>query len=130
MSGDQASVVTDVSEPYIDELHTALPAGPRGSYRMHRPERSWPHPPAPAAIELAAPPTPPEGRTGLMTALLPALGSLAMVGFAFVVHSLIYLISIGAMVVVMVGAGLLTTVSQRRAPSRDRIMLLGIWNRT
>jgi DNA segregation ATPase FtsK/SpoIIIE, S-DNA-T family len=122
VSGDQVSNVTDV-EPYIDELHSALPAEPRGYYRVHRPERSWPHPPAPAAIELAAPPTPPEGRTGLMTALLPALGSLAMVGFAFVVHSLVYLISIGAMIVVMVGAGLLTTVSQRRRGARR-------WDRT
>lgn len=39
-----------------------------------------------------------------MTSLLPLLGSVAMVGFAFLIHSLVYLIVIGTMVLAMVGA--------------------------
>jgi S-DNA-T family DNA segregation ATPase FtsK/SpoIIIE len=52
-------------------------------------------------------------------ALLPALGSLAMIGLAFVVHSVIYLIVTGVMIVAMVGAGLATSLAQRRAASRQ-----------
>jgi S-DNA-T family DNA segregation ATPase FtsK/SpoIIIE len=95
----------------------------RESGRIHRPERVWPHPPESTPIELAAPPGQPEERASRWTALLPALGSLAMVGFAFLVHSLVYLVVIGGMVVAMVGAGLATTISQRRASARR-------WGRT
>jgi S-DNA-T family DNA segregation ATPase FtsK/SpoIIIE len=56
-------------------------------------------------------------------ALLPALGSLAIIGLAFVVHSVIYLVVTGVMIVAMVGAGLATSVAQRRAATRQ-------WGRT
>jgi S-DNA-T family DNA segregation ATPase FtsK/SpoIIIE len=88
------------------------------SFRLHRPERSWPHPPQPAPIGLAAPPSPPDGGTSRWTSLLPLLGSVAMVGFAFLIHSLVYLIVIGAMVLAMVSAGLVTSVTQRRSRAR------------
>jgi S-DNA-T family DNA segregation ATPase FtsK/SpoIIIE len=89
-----------------------------GIFRIHRPERSWPHPPAPEAIELVAPPSPPDGGGSMITSLLPLLGSVAMVGFAFLIRSLVYLIVIGAMVLAMVGAGLATNMTQRRTRAR------------
>ncbi len=111
-------------EELITEV-TAAPGERRGAperwpgwLRIHRPERSWPHPPGPGGIELTAPPSPPDEASSRMTALLPALGSLAMVGFAFLIHNLVYLVVIGGMVVVMVGAGLATTMSQRRRRAR------------
>ncbi len=97
---------------------TDSPVGWPGTFRIHRPERSWPHPPAPAPIELVSPPTPPDGGGGLITSLLPLLGSVAMVGFAFLIHSIVYLIVIGGMVLGMVGAGLATNMMQRRGRSR------------
>jgi S-DNA-T family DNA segregation ATPase FtsK/SpoIIIE len=96
-------------------------AGPPGrpeELRIHRPSRAWPHPPLPAPIELAAPPSEPDGGGGMWTALLPVLGSLSIVAFAFLVHSLLYLIVLGSMVLAMVGAGLATTLVQRRGRSR------------
>ncbi|MGN6791647.1 MAG: type VII secretion protein EccCa, partial [Streptosporangiaceae bacterium] len=90
---------------------------------MHRPERAWPHAPEPAPIELLAAPVPPDAGTGRMASLLPMLGSLAMVGLAFLIHSLIYLVVIGGMVLAMVGGGLATTISQRRKAARR-------WTRT
>jgi DNA segregation ATPase FtsK/SpoIIIE, S-DNA-T family len=85
---------------------------------MHRPERSWPHPPEPAPIELVSPPCPPDGGGSMITSVLPLLGSVAMVGFAFLIHSLVYLIVIGVMVLAMVGGGLATTMTQRRGRAR------------
>ena len=69
-------------------------------------------------IELIAPPSPPDGGTGRMTSLLPMLGSLAMVGLAFLIHSLIYLVVIGAMVLAMVGGGLAASMAQRRTRAK------------
>jgi type VII secretion protein EccCa/type VII secretion protein EccCb len=94
-----------------------MAAGPAWS-RLHRPERAWPHPPGPAPIELIAPPTEGDDGNSRMAALLPAVGSLAMIGFAFLVKNLVYLVVIGAMVVAMVGAGLFTSMSQRRRRAR------------
>jgi DNA segregation ATPase FtsK/SpoIIIE, S-DNA-T family len=89
-----------------------------GAFRIHRPERSWPHPPEPESIDLVSPPSPPEGGGSVITSLLPLLGSVAMVGFAFLIHSLVYLIVIGGMVLAMVGAGLATNMTQRRGRAR------------
>jgi DNA segregation ATPase FtsK/SpoIIIE, S-DNA-T family len=50
--------------------------------------------------------------------LLPVVGSLAMVGFAFVVRSLVYLIVIGLMVVSMVGATLGAQMAGNREEKR------------
>jgi S-DNA-T family DNA segregation ATPase FtsK/SpoIIIE len=60
---------------------------------------------------------------GTMASLLPMLGSLAVVGLAFFIHSLVYLVIIGGMVLAMVGGGLATTISQRRSRARR-------WTRT
>jgi S-DNA-T family DNA segregation ATPase FtsK/SpoIIIE len=54
----------------------------------------------------------------VLTSLLPLLGSVAMVGFAFLIHSILYLIVIGTMVLAMVGAGLATNMTQRRGRAR------------
>ena len=96
----------------------AVAPGRAEELRIHRPARAWPHPPPPAPIELAPPPSEPDGGGGMWTALLPVLGSLSMVAFAFLVHSLIYLIVLGSMVLAMVGAGLATSLVQRRGRSR------------
>ncbi|HEY1618042.1 MAG TPA: type VII secretion protein EccCa, partial [Streptosporangiaceae bacterium] len=60
----------------------------------------------------------PDDAAGKLASLVPALGSLAMVGFVFLVHSLAYLIVIGVMVAAMVGGGLAVTISQRRRKAR------------
>lgn len=65
-----------------------------------------------------APPSPPDGGTGRLTSLMPMLGSLAMVGLAFLIHSLIYLVVIGAMVLAMVGGGLAASMAQRRGRAK------------
>jgi S-DNA-T family DNA segregation ATPase FtsK/SpoIIIE len=113
-----------VAEELMTEV-TAAPGARDGSaghwpahFSIHRPERSWPHPPEPAAIDLVAPPSQPDDGTGRWTSALPLLGSLAMVGFAFLIHNLVYLVVIGVMVLAMVGAGLAASISQRRRRTR------------
>jgi ESX secretion system protein EccC len=119
------------AEEIVSSRHEAS-AGPRYAdiaapsadcFRVHRPERAWPHGPQPAPIELIAPPAQPEGGTSRMASLLPMLGGLAMVGLAFVIHSLVYLVVIGGMVLAMVGGGLTATISQRRSRTKR-------WTRT
>jgi DNA segregation ATPase FtsK/SpoIIIE, S-DNA-T family len=90
-----------------------------GKFRIHRPERSWPHPPEPVPLELVAPPSKPDEATGKWTSMLPLLGSLAMVGFAFLIRNLIYLVVVGAMVLAMVGAGVAASLSQRRRRAKS-----------
>ena len=62
--------------------------------------------------------------------LLPVMGSLAMVGFAFVVHSLLYLVVIALMVVSMVGATLGAQMAgncdERRRWARGKARYLGL----
>jgi DNA segregation ATPase FtsK/SpoIIIE, S-DNA-T family len=58
-----------------------------------------------------------------MASLLPVFGSLAMVGFAFLIHSVVYLIVIASTVLAMVGAGLAASMAQRRSRARR-------WDRT
>jgi S-DNA-T family DNA segregation ATPase FtsK/SpoIIIE len=111
-----------VAEALIPERAAGPGNGP-GRVRLHRPERSWPHPPAAGPIELTAPPSPPDDGSGAWTSALPVLGSLAMVGFAFLIHNLVYLIVISAMIMAMVGAGLAASLSQRRRRRRR-------WERT
>ncbi len=90
-----------------------------GGLRFHRPARAWPLsveagpillPPVPAARQGAG--------AGRWQMLLPVVGSLAMVGFAFVVRSLLYLIVIGLMVVSMVGATLGAQMAGNREEKR------------
>ncbi len=58
-----------------------------------------------------------------MTSLLPMLGSLALVGLAFLIHSLVHLVVIGGMVLAVVGGGLAASISQRRSRAKR-------WTRT
>jgi DNA segregation ATPase FtsK/SpoIIIE, S-DNA-T family len=90
----------------------------------HRPERTWPVRPPAGPIILAAPPVAPEPEPGgAWMTLLPLLGSLGIVAFAFVVRSVIYLVVAALMVVAMVGGTLGMRVIQRRRDSerRDRL---------
>lgn len=88
-------------------------------YGLHRPERLWPVSPEPGPIQLEAPPAnTAKAAGGALSTLLPLVGSLSMIAFAFIIHSLIYLIVIGVMVVAMVGAGLGTQLTQVRAQRR------------
>ena len=87
-----------------------------GGLRFHRPARAWPLPVEPGSAVL--PPVPAARQSaggGRWQMLLPVMGSVAMVGFAFVVHSLLYLVVIGLMVVSMVGA----TLGAQMAGNRD-----------
>jgi DNA segregation ATPase FtsK/SpoIIIE, S-DNA-T family len=75
-------------------------------------------------IVLAAPPAAPEPEAGgAWTTLLPLLGSLGIVAFAFVVRSVAYLVVAALMVAAMVGGSLGMRVVQRRreAERRDRL---------
>jgi DNA segregation ATPase FtsK/SpoIIIE, S-DNA-T family len=87
----------------------------------HRPQRLWPVPPPSTPIRLASPPQAPgDDGNGLLQVLLPMIGTLSVVAFAFVVKSKIYLIVSGFMVVAMIGGSLLTRVSQSRRSRRQR----------
>jgi S-DNA-T family DNA segregation ATPase FtsK/SpoIIIE len=91
---------------------------------VHRPERSWPIRPPEGPIVLAAPPVAPEPESGgAWMTLLPLLGSLGIVAFAFVVRSVLYLVVATLMVVAMVGGTLGMRVVQRRrdAERQDRL---------
>ena len=73
------------------------------------------------AVPIVLPPVPAArqgGTGGRWQMLLPVVGSLAMVGFAFVVRSLVYLIVIGLMVVSMVGATLGAQMAGNREEKR------------
>lgn len=103
------------------------PCGPpaaalRRSHRageVHRPERSWPRVPAPGPVQLSPPPTAPDrGQGGLLAVLAPLVGSLSMVAFVFVVHSLAYLVMVGVMVLATAGGSLATPLVQRRRARR------------
>ncbi|MBJ7610078.1 MAG: type VII secretion protein EccCa [Candidatus Dormibacteraeota bacterium] len=87
--------------------------------QLHRPARVWPVGPPDTPIGLAAPPTPPEAEEGgAWMSLLPMVGSLSIIAFAFVVRSLVYIIVIAAMVLAMVAASLGTRVVQTRSRAR------------
>jgi DNA segregation ATPase FtsK/SpoIIIE, S-DNA-T family len=88
--------------------------------QFHRPSRLWPARLDGGPIALAPPPTPPDDGLGnkWTTTLLPAIGSLSMIAFAFIVRSLLYLVVIGFIVVAMVGAGLATAFLQGRTGKR------------
>ena len=90
-----------------------------GGLSFHRPARAWPL--SVEAAPILLPPVPAArqgGSGGRWQMLLPVLGSLAMVGFAFVVRSLLYLIVIGLMVVSMVGATLGAQLAGNREEKR------------
>ncbi len=90
-----------------------------GGLRYHRPARAWPL--SVEAVPIVLPPVPAArqgGTGGRWQMLLPVLGSLAMVGFAFVVRSLVYLVVIGLMVVSMVGATLGAQIAGNREEKR------------
>ena len=91
---------------------------------VHRPERTWPVRPPHGPIVLAAPPVAPEPESGgAWMTLLPLLGSLGIVAFAFVVRSAVYLVVATLMVVAIVGGSIAMRVVQRRRETerRDRL---------
>ncbi|MBO0693511.1 MAG: hypothetical protein J2P58_11485, partial [Acidimicrobiaceae bacterium] len=91
-----------------------------GQWAFHRPARTWPVASTGGPIVLPAPPVPPAGASGRRwTQLLPMVGAVAMVGFVFVARSLVYLLVIGAMVVSMVAATLVTQLVAGRDQRRQ-----------
>jgi len=96
----------------------------RDGWPVHRPERTWPVLPPGGPIVLAAPPIAPEPDAGgAWLTLVPLLGSLGIVAFAFVVRSVVYLIVAALMVVAMVGGTVGARAGQRRreAARRERV---------
>jgi S-DNA-T family DNA segregation ATPase FtsK/SpoIIIE len=88
---------------------------------VHRPERTWPVRPPEGPVVLAAPPVTPEPESGgVWTTLLPVLGSLGIVAFAFVIRSVLYLVVATLMVVAMVGGTVGMRVVQRRRETERR----------
>lgn len=87
---------------------------------FHRPVRAWPLMVEPASIVLPPVPAGAAGPRRRWAQLLPMVGSLAMVGFALIVHSLLYFVVIVVMVVGMVGATLATQVVTARDERRGR----------
>jgi S-DNA-T family DNA segregation ATPase FtsK/SpoIIIE len=97
------------------------PGGAPGVLAFHRPARSFPEPVAGEPVVVAAPPTldPPPGRAALQ-ALLPLVGSLGVVGFAFVYRNPAFLAVAGGIVVLSVALGLAVHAGQRRGALRKR----------
>lgn len=92
-----------------------MKAGASEGRLLHRPERTWPVPPRSEAIKLAAPPAAPDPNTGgAWQAMLPMLGSMGIIAFAFVAHSVIFIVVAAFMVLAMMGAGLGSRMVQRR----------------
>jgi len=93
----------------------------RGETRrpLPRPPRTWPPPLRQEAIVLAAPPDAEEpDRGGLLAALLPALSGLGILAWAVTGGPRVLLWLGVAMVVLMLGAGLLMRRTSRRANAR------------
>src|SRR4051794_25246223 len=80
----------------------------------HRPERLFPAPLDREPVVVAGPPLVPEGRRGLLLQLaLPLVGTLSMVGFAFIVRNTLFL-------VVGVGVALLSVVAMAMLAVQQR----------
>ena len=90
-----------------------------GGRVWHRPVRSWPVAVTRAPVQLPVPPRLSD-RSSMSTwqMLLPMVGALSIVGFAFVAKSKVYLVVAGVLVVVMLGATVGMRVGQRRSNRR------------
>src|SRR4051812_46366123 len=87
----------------------------------HRPERSFPAPLETEPVVLAGPPLVPEGRRGLLLQLaLPLVGTLSMVGFAFIVRNTLFLVVGVGVALLSVVAMAMLAVQQRREERRRR----------
>lgn len=108
------------AEPNARPAHDEAGAGQSvdPGVAVYRPARVWPAETARGPIEVAEPPSLSEDPTGRLMALLPLLGAVSMIVFAFLIKSVVYLVVTGVMVVAMVGASLGTTISQRRGARR------------
>ncbi len=95
--------------------------GAPGAVPFHRPARAFPEPVAGEPVVVAAPPTldPPSARAFLQV-LLPLVGSLGMVGFAFVYRNPLFLAVAGGIVVLSVVLAVAMQVGQRRGAQRKR----------
>jgi S-DNA-T family DNA segregation ATPase FtsK/SpoIIIE len=90
-----------------------------GGLPWHRPVRAWPLLPAEQPIRVPALPTPPDnGQGGAWQTLLPLVGSLSILAFAFIVRSVVYLVVALVLVMAMGGVTIGSRVAQRRAARR------------
>jgi S-DNA-T family DNA segregation ATPase FtsK/SpoIIIE len=103
-------------------------ASERDTWLIHRPERVWPTTPRPGVISVAAVPEevdPDAG--GKLTAILPMLGSLGIVAFAFVAKSVVYLIVASVMVVAILAGTLGAKLAQDRRRRRQQARARAAW---
>jgi ESX secretion system protein EccC len=96
---------------------TATPAA-RGSF--HRPPRSFPPAIPDRPIVIAQPPQLSGRGAGLLQMLMPALGTLGIVAFAFIVPNKLFLIVAGAFVAISLVSVLASYWAQRRSGKRSR----------
>jgi DNA segregation ATPase FtsK/SpoIIIE, S-DNA-T family len=90
-----------------------------GGRAWHRQVRAWPVRVPAQPVRLAPPPSRPDPNAGSMWQMaLPMVGSLSIVGFAFVAKSKVYLVIAAVLVVVMVGATVGMRLGQRRISSK------------
>lgn len=88
---------------------------------LHRPERTWPAAPRSEPIKLAAPPEAPEpDKGGALHALLPLMGSMGIIAFAFVIGRPIFIVVAAFMIVAMLGGSLASRRMQRRKSEQRR----------
>jgi S-DNA-T family DNA segregation ATPase FtsK/SpoIIIE len=94
----------------------------RDAWLVHRPARTWPVPLRAEPHRLPrAPELPdPDGGTSAWTTMLPLVGSLGIVAFAFVVRSVVYLVVAAIMVIALVGGTLGARWATRRRERRRR----------
>jgi S-DNA-T family DNA segregation ATPase FtsK/SpoIIIE len=87
----------------------------------HRPARVFPEPFDAEPVTVAGPPLVPEGRRGLALQLaLPLVGSLSIVGFAFIFRNILFIVVAAAVAGISALVTIAVAVQQRRADRRGR----------
>ncbi|HTX32690.1 MAG TPA: type VII secretion protein EccCb [Solirubrobacteraceae bacterium] len=98
---------------------TATSEAPAGRGAFHRPPRSFPPALPGQPIVIAQPPQLSRRSTGLLQMLMPALGTLGIVAFAFIVPNKLFLIVAGAFVAISLVSVLASYLTQRRSGKRS-----------
>jgi ESX secretion system protein EccC len=98
-----------------------LSGNTEGTLLHHRPARLFPAPLAAEPVTIASPPLVPEGRRGLALQLaLPLVGSLSILGFAFIFRNTVFLIVAGAVAGLSALVTVAVAIQQRRGDKRSR----------
>ncbi|MDQ3916116.1 MAG: type VII secretion protein EccCb [Actinomycetota bacterium] len=99
---------------------------PPGKKVIHRPARIFPEPLPRERISVAAPPRIQDpGTGGFFQFLFPLVGSLGMLGFAFIYRNVLFLIIAGVVAGLMVTMSIGLRVQQKRARARTRARQAG-----